>query len=142
MMDEMEIVENFRLAGMAPRFGALLLDDLIILVPLYLSIVLVFGITLISQTIVLILFLSYLIILPVIWKGYTVGKKIMNVRIVQDDGSDVTAIIMLLRELSAFSLSMIGIGMVSLLMVANREDRRSIHDFFACTIVLEEPPHG
>ncbi|MCZ0703430.1 putative RDD family membrane protein YckC [Natronobacillus azotifigens] len=141
-MDEMEIVENFRLAGMAPRFGALLLDDLIILVPLYLFIVLVFGITVISQTIVLILFLSYLIILPVIWKGYTVGKKIMNVRIVQDDGSDVTVTIMLLRELSAFSLSMIGIGMVSLLMVANREDRRSIHDFFACTIVLEEPPHG
>lgn len=56
-------------------------------------------------------------------------KKLVNVRIVQVDGSDVTFKNMLLRELSGALLYIIVIGVVvSIMMVILREDRRSIHD--------------
>lgn len=136
------IEENFRLADLLPRFLARLVDGLLI-IPLFILLGLLLGFNTLTMVLTFFVFLLYKIIVPLFWNGYVVGKKIMNARIVQDDGSKVTFVNMLLRELSAIIIYASVIGLVvSICMVALREDRRSIHGFIGCTIVLDEPAHG
>ncbi|QSS98797.1 RDD family protein [Pontibacillus sp. ALD_SL1] len=83
----------------------------------------------------------YLIIVPVIWKGYVIGKRLMNVRIVKKNGENVTIITMILRVIVAGLLYGFTLGIafiVSAIMVAVREDKRAIHDFIAGTYVRNE----
>lgn len=88
-------------------------------------------------------FLSFLyaLLLPVFWRGYVIGKKLMGVRIVQKNGKDVTIINMLLRLIVGglvYALTL-GIGaVVSAFMVGMREDKRSIHDLIAGTKVIHD----
>ncbi|RKQ34727.1 RDD family protein [Oceanobacillus halophilus] len=85
--------------------------------------------------------LLYGIFVPVLWRGYVIGKRIMNIRIVKVNGEDVTVGTMLLRHLVAglvyaFTL---GIGLIiSAFMVGLRQDKRAIHDFIAGTYVKHE----
>jgi len=87
--------------------------------------------------------LVYSLLLPVVWFGYTVGKKAFGIRIVKLDGGNVGIGTMLMRILVAglvYGLT-IGIGLiVSVFMVALREDKRSLHDFIAKTYVTKELP--
>lgn len=137
------IEEKFRLAELLQRLLALLIDAVLVNLPLFIVLGVLLGFNSVMQALVAFIYLIYSITLPVFWNGYVVGKKIMNARIVQDDGSKVTFVNMLLRELSAFVIYFSVIGLVvSICMVALREDRRSIHDFIGGTIVLDEPAHG
>ncbi|ARI76342.1 RDD family protein [Halobacillus mangrovi] len=83
----------------------------------------------------------YLLFVPVLWKGYVIGKRICNIRIVKITGENVTVSTMFMRVIVGgivyfFSL---GIGfIVSGIMVMTREDKRSIHDFIAGTYVKNE----
>ncbi|WP_028782363.1 RDD family protein [Thalassobacillus devorans] len=85
----------------------------------------------------------YLLLLPLFWYGYTVGKRLTGVRIVKTNGENVGIGKMLLRELVgglvyAFTL---GIALiVSAFMVGLREDKRGIHDFIGGTYVTHDPP--
>ncbi|SFL56743.1 RDD family protein [Salibacterium qingdaonense] len=84
--------------------------------------------------------LSYLILLPVFWHGYVIGKRIVGIRIVKDSGKDVTLGTMLMRVLVAglVYVGTLGIGViVSAFMVGLREDRKAIHDFIAGTYVVK-----
>ncbi|KGP91798.1 membrane protein [Pontibacillus chungwhensis BH030062] len=83
----------------------------------------------------------YLIIVPVVWKGYVIGKRLMNIRIVKKNGENVTILTMILRVIVAGLLYGLTIGIafiVSAIMVAVREDKRAIHDFIAGTYVINE----
>ena len=138
----------------------------------------------------------YLLLLPVLWYGYTLGKKALNIRIVKVDTSNVTlwtmikrnvisTIVYLLPLFISFFIAiltfgnnlgaildelthgtmetppvskldetvvifsviiLIGILMTFLLfaisafMVGLREDKRSIHDLIAGTIVIKGSP--
>lgn len=85
----------------------------------------------------------YGLIVPVLWTGYTIGKKAMGVRIVKLDGSDVTIGTMLMRTLVAGLVYAVTLGIgviVSAFMVGLREDKRSIHDFIAGTYVTYQKP--
>ncbi|TGB02933.1 RDD family protein [Halobacillus salinus] len=82
----------------------------------------------------------YFVILPVIWSGYTVGKKSLGIRIVKKSGEDVGIFNMLLRYVigGLVYLFTFGIGLiVSIFMVAIREDKRAIHDFIGGTKVMK-----
>ncbi|KGX84968.1 RDD family protein [Pontibacillus litoralis] len=83
---------------------------------------------------------SYYMFVPVIWAGYTVGKRIVGIRIVKDDGSNVTALTMFLRYFIGVLIYSFtaGIGVIiSACMIVFRDDRRAIHDFIAGTYVTK-----
>lgn len=81
----------------------------------------------------------YGILIPIIWYGFTVGKKMMGIRIVKINGEVPGIGTMLMRNVVASFVYLItfGIGyIVSAFMVGLREDKRSIHDFIAGTMVV------
>ncbi len=85
----------------------------------------------------------YGLLLPVLWYGYTLGRRVTGNRIARIEGRKVGVGTMLLRELVAgiFYALTFGIGLiVSVLMVGIREDHRAIHDFIAGTYVTRCPP--
>lgn len=85
----------------------------------------------------------YMVIVPILWYGYTVGKRIMGIRIVRMDGKKLGIGTMLLRYLVAALVYAITLGIgfiVSAFMVDIRKDHRSIHDFIAGTYVTSNEP--
>lgn len=85
----------------------------------------------------------YYLILPVVWTGYTVGKRIVGVRIVKVDGGKVGIGTMLLRTFVAGIVYAVTLGIaliVSAFMVGLREDKRAIHDMIAGTYVTTDRP--
>lgn len=126
-------------AGFWIRLGAILLDTLIIGLPLiFLSYILTGGASGDHYITRLISFL-YSLLLPVLWGGYTIGKKLCGIRIAKLDGTPPTIWTMLLRQVVSglFYGLTLGIGVIiSAIMVGVREDRRAIHDFIAGTEVV------
>ncbi|MGP4074839.1 RDD family protein [Halobacillus sp. K22] len=130
--------------GFAKRFGASLLDALIVFFPIGLIAVFLLDVDTSTNRFMPNLIQSiYMIIVPVFWYGYVVGKRVMGIRIVKKDGSDVDFGTMLMRVLVSgivYALTL-GIGyLVSAFMVALRKDNRAIHDFIAGTYVTEAAP--
>lgn len=128
-------------AGFWIRFGASFLDGIIMGIPLAIISYLILGesdtwLTSLGSNL-------YFILLPVFWVGYTVGKKILGIRVVKLDESDVSFWTMVKRHLIAgiFYMLTLGVGViVSAFMVGIREDKRAIHDFIAGTYVTFYPP--
>jgi uncharacterized RDD family membrane protein YckC len=131
-----------RPAGFWVRFGAAILDALIIGVPIAIISYLVTGSTednAFSST----LNLLYTLIVPVVWAGYTVGKKIVGVRIAKVNGEKLSFGTMFLRTIvgALVYVLTLGIGIiVSAFMIGLRNDKRAIHDFIAGTYVTYEKP--
>ncbi|PJN88995.1 RDD family protein [Bacillus sp. mrc49] len=128
--------------GFWKRLFAGILDVLIISLPL----TLIFGwITgdWENEDFSTILDLLYMLIVPIVWYGYTVGKRIMGIRIVRVDGRKLGIGTMLLRTFVAGIVYILTIGIgfiISAFMVGIRKDHRSIHDFIAGTYVTSEKP--
>lgn len=129
--------------GFWRRLGASLLDGLIIGIPLALISYLLTGDTK-GNLFTNLVSILYSLLLPVFWYGYTVGKRIMGVRIVRLDGEPVGIGTMLLRAVVGIWLIYtvtLGIGaIISAIMVGVREDKRAIHDLVAGTYVTSDPP--
>lgn len=85
----------------------------------------------------------YSIVIPIVWYGYTVGKRIMKIRIVKVDGSKLGIGAMLMRVLVAGLIYIVTLGIaaiVSAFMVGLRQDKRSLHDLIAGTYVTYNAP--
>lgn len=83
----------------------------------------------------------YAIVVPALWSGYTVGKRLLGIRIAKVNGGKVGIGTMFLRSVVGGLVYFITFGialMISAIMVAAREDKRSIHDFIAGTYVTTE----
>ena len=129
-------------AGFWVRFFASLLDAIIIGIPLSIISYLFFGVWE-ETSITSFGNILYSIIVPVLWVGFTVGKKIMGIRIVKVDGSKIGYGVMILRVIVGGIIYVVtlGIGLiVSAFMVGLRDDKRAIHDFIADTYVTKNPP--
>ncbi|MFS0552895.1 RDD family protein [Brevibacillus sp. 179-C9.3 HS] len=128
--------------GFWRRLGAGLLDALIIGVPLILITYIITGKTednLISNIITTL----YSLLVPVFWHGYTVGKRIVGIRIARIDGERVGIGTMLLRNIVGALVYAVTLGIaiiVSAIMVSVRQDKRSIHDLIAGTYVTSDQP--
>ncbi|MED3691279.1 RDD family protein [Peribacillus butanolivorans] len=128
--------------GFWKRLLALILDGIIITLPL----TLIFGwITgdWEEDNISTFIDLLYTLIVPILWYGYTVGKRIMGIRIVRVDGKKLGLGTMLLRNLIAGLVYVVTLGIgfiVSAFMVGLRSDHRAIHDFIARTYVTSTKP--
>ncbi|MHA6484662.1 RDD family protein [Paenibacillus sp. strain BS8-2] len=127
-------------AGFWIRFGAILLDGIIVGIPLaLLSLILTGGDSGESWFSNLISFL-YSLLLPVLWNGQTIGKKICGIRIIRVINNGPPHVgNMLMRNVVWAIIIAITIGIafiVDLFMVGIREDKRGIHDFIAGTQVV------
>ncbi|WP_114496029.1 RDD family protein [Fontibacillus phaseoli] len=119
--------------------AATLLDAIIVGIPLAIIFYIITGETDGEHVTELLSFL-YNLLLPVVWSGYTIGKRMCGIKIrkVKDHSSPGFGT-MLLRNVVAgiiYGLTF-GIGIIiSALMVGLREDKRSIHDLIAGTEVV------
>ncbi|MFS0782023.1 RDD family protein [Bacillus sp. 1P06AnD] len=128
--------------GFWKRLLAMILDGVIITLPLTIISYLFTGDWDESD---LASFIDFLIsfILPIVWFGYTVGKRIVGIRIARVDGRKVGIGTMLLRLVvsSLVYILTFGIGfIISAFMVGLRKDHRAIHDFIAGTYVTDDLP--
>lgn len=131
-------MEENRPAGFWVRLGATLLDGLIVGMPLVLISYFITG-TMEETWVTYAGNLIYTILLPVVWSGYTVGKRMVNIRIVRIDGNKLGLGTMLMRNVVAGILYGLTFGIlviVSAFMVGLRKDKRAIHDFVARTQVV------
>ncbi|RST75288.1 RDD family protein [Siminovitchia acidinfaciens] len=128
--------------GFWRRLLGILLDAIVIGIPLGIIAYILTGETEGNAFTNLLSFLYYLI-LPVAWMGYTVGKRIVGVRIVKVNGEKVGIGTMFLRTFVAGIVYAVTIGIaliVSAFMVGLREDKRAIHDLIAGTYVTTDKP--
>lgn len=131
-------------AGFWIRFLASFLDSLILSIPVGFMTFMVYGtFTTESLNPIEVMELLYYLLVPILWMGYTLGKRIVNIRIVRVDGKKLGLGTMLMRYVvsTLVYILTLGIGMiVSAFMVGLREDKRAIHDFIAGTYVTYNPP--
>ncbi|MCM3628011.1 RDD family protein [Paenibacillus glycanilyticus] len=123
-------------AGFWRRFGAAILDGLIIGIPLAIISLILFGKG--DSLFTNIVSFLYSLLIPIVWNGYTIGKKICGIRIKRVDGMPIGIGTMLLRQLVGGLIYGFSFGIaliVSAFMVGLREDKRAIHDFIAGTFV-------
>lgn len=131
-------------AGFWVRFGASILDGILLMIVSGIVGLMLYNQFLIDGfSFIDIMDMLYYLLLPVFWYGYTVGKRLLGIRIARIDGEKVGLGTMLLRDLVAglvYTLTL-GIGIiVRAFMVGLREDKRSIHDFIAGTYVTYNNP--
>lgn len=81
--------------------------------------------------------LIYYVIIPVLWNGFTIGKRIFGIHIVGTDGEKVRFWTMCLRYfIGRIIVDNLALGgFVSAIMVGVRKDKKSIHDLMAKTSV-------
>jgi uncharacterized RDD family membrane protein YckC len=124
-------------AGFWIRLLASILDSVIITLPLSYLIAGTWEGNILSNT----LSILYFLILPIVWFGYTIGKRIVGIRIVKVNGEKLGFGTMLMRVIVAGLIYGITLGIaaiVSAFMVGLRNDKRSIHDLIAGTYVTYE----
>ncbi|WP_017380953.1 RDD family protein [Paenisporosarcina sp. TG-14] len=129
-------------AGFWVRFLAAILDGLIISLPLGIIFYFLTG-NWEDENFSSLLITLYSIIVPIFWYGYTVGKRIMNIRIVKVDGSKLGIGAMLMRVVVAALIYIVTLGIgaiVTAFMVGLRQDKRGLHDLIAGTYVTYNPP--
>lgn len=128
--------------GFWKRLLANILDAIVIGIPLGIINNFITGDTQ-GESVTGIIELLYSIIVPVLWSGYTIGKRIAGIRIVKVNGEKLGYGAMLLRTIVAALVYIVtlGIGLiVSAFMVALRQDKRAIHDLIAGTYVTSDQP--
>lgn len=128
-------------AGFWIRLGARIIDLIIIgiIIFLFISIFSLNTQSRVVQSFEGLFSLMYYVLLPVIWTGYTIGKRALGIRIIKDDGSEVGLIQMIIRDFLTPLLYGVTLGLlaiVSAIMIGVREDKKSIHDIFAKTKVV------
>lgn len=141
-MDNVKSVPS-NAVGFWRRLGASLLDGLIVGIPLALISYFMTGDTK-GNLFTNVVSTLYSLLLPVFWYGYTVGKRMLGIRIVRLDGEPVGIGTMLLRVVVGIWLIYtvtLGIGaIISAIMVGVRKDKRAIHDLVAGTYVTSNRP--
>ncbi|WP_164908622.1 RDD family protein [Halobacillus litoralis] len=89
-----------------------------------------------------IIYTCYLTIIPVLWGGYVVGKRIFTIRIRKEGDRPVTLLQMFVREVvGKFLLGYLTFGITTLIsaaMIGVLKDRKAIHDYLAQTYVKNE----
>lgn len=86
------------------------------------------------------LFTIYIILAPILFKGYHFGKYMMGMKIVKDNYDNPSILNILVREISKmiYVIPIVGIilAIVSNYMINIRDDGKTIHDMIAKTKVI------
>ncbi|SHN06834.1 RDD family protein [Gracilibacillus kekensis] len=128
--------------GLPERVFASLIDLVILLVvSLIVNILIDFHFLIVVNGISL----FYFIFFPYFWNGYTIGKRLIGIRIASLSGEKLTVFSLILREPVSSILYNATIGIltiVSATFISQRDDHRAIHDLIASTYVTYNPPHS
>lgn len=134
-MNNEQMIQNP--AGFWVRFAAQLIDGIIVGIPLGIAVIMYseslgvnFGASILS--------FLYSLVLPIIWNGQTIGKRVLRIRIKKISGEKIGFGTMIMRTLVAGLVYGITLGiafLASIFMVAFRKDKRSVHDLLAGTYV-------
>lgn len=147
-----------QLASVARRFAAYLIDDIALGVVYSLVMILIlecYGDSAANTPPIVLALVQYIplflligawnfILFPVVWltDGYTLGKKLMKIRVVRRDGKKLTFWDALLRDgLMKGLLSLVTSGLlnlVSFIWMAGHTARKTVADTVAKTYVVEE----
>lgn len=150
---------DYEIANIWVRFGAHAIDVLIqgaVIAVLYILIMFMIvggaalqevleemsdGILVVFVIIIILLILglsSYKLIFEWAWKGQTPGKRVMNIRVIHDDGSQIKASSVILRNLFRI-IDMLPMSYITgtITMLINKQNKR-IGDLVAGTIVVVE----
>ena len=84
----------------------------------------------------ILLLLIYHALVPLLWNGSTVGKRIINIRIVREDGDPLTLNTLIIRNVLGYMLSSVVLSLGFLAILWN-ENRQGWHDQFAKTLVVK-----
>lgn len=132
-------------AGFGIRFAADIVDALILTIPISTVFFLIEGdspFTWMMGWTWPIIYTFYLTLVPLVWTGYIIGKRIFKIKVRRIDEEGLTLKTMVLREIvGKFLLSNVTFGistLVSMFMIIFREDKRAIHDLIAGTYVSRE----
>lgn len=131
------------------RFFARIIDGLIVGVPIVFILsftvgydfVIDPGANFIFNILMLLLVTAYMICVPVIWYGWTIGKRLMGIRVTHVNGTEVSWQTMIKRELFILVVYTVTLGLFLLLscvMTITRKDKRALHDLMAGTKVPDE----
>ena len=131
------------------RFFARIIDGLIIGVPIVFLLSFTIGYDFVIEPranfifnlFMLLIVTVYMISLPVTWYGWSVGKRLLGIRITHVNGQDVTWKVMVKRELFILVVYILTFGLFLLLsgvMMITRKDKRALHDLMADTKVADE----
>lgn len=134
-----------KLAGFWVRLAARIIDYLFVVGVVY-AILSLFRLDVQSSAVQageLIARLIYYVAVPVLWSGYTMGKRLFVIRIIRDDGEKLTFKDTFIREFFAaliYGASLGLVAIISIFMVIIREDKKAIHDIIAKTSVTYGKP--
>ena len=132
------------LASISERFFALIIDQIIVFIISLISFLFVFSF---NESLIL-LGISFLIIATIIilyiipsfvWSGQTIGKKILGIKAVREDGSELSKGYAFLRQIVHLGLNGLTGGIVeyiSGIMVLINPSRKTIHDIICKTKVV------
>ncbi|WP_158217653.1 RDD family protein [Lottiidibacillus patelloidae] len=84
--------------------------------------------------------LLYPLVLPIIWTGLTIGKRMLGIKIVKASGEDVSALQIILRGFIIIFVYIASVGILftlSIILMTSRKDKRSLHDIIAGTKVIK-----
>ncbi|WP_029451609.1 RDD family protein [Clostridium algidicarnis] len=123
------------------RLGSLIIDLLIsIAMPLVIFKNLGFNIN-ISYLYCGVLYIIFLVLLPIITKGYTIGKYLFNLKICSKDETSVSPIQILYREVAKlmYTIPLLGLILIffSFYLINTTPNNQGIHDIFANTKVIK-----
>jgi uncharacterized RDD family membrane protein YckC len=155
-IDTPEQVElSFHVAGLGSRFVAVLIDALL-LAAAYFAVGLIMFVVLLAAglnkrldllgswmiaVIVIILFLllwGYFALFEALWRGQTIGKRVMKLRVVKDSGRQITFFESLARNLLRYVDFLPFFFLTGVItMLCNKRNKR-LGDFVAGTLVVHE----
>ncbi|MEH3054578.1 MAG: RDD family protein [Patulibacter minatonensis] len=146
---------TFELAGWGPRFGAFLLDALLLYAIIGAVVGIVFGVAAASEgaavlvAIVLVLPTLAALVLLIPWymsrnQGSSPGKKALGIRVVREDGTDVDLGFAVMREflIKGLAVSVVGGLTFYIGLIANYlwpvwdAENRAVHDMMAKSRVV------
>jgi uncharacterized RDD family membrane protein YckC len=155
-IDTPEQVElSFHVAGLGSRFVAVLIDGLLLAAAYFGVGVLLFVVLLAAgmnkrldllgswmiAAIVIILFLllwGYFALFEALWRGQTIGKRVMKLRVVKDSGRQITFFESLARNLLRYVDFLPFFFLTGVItMLCNKRNKR-LGDFVAGTLVVHE----
>ncbi len=106
----------------------------------YANVVALFISTLISGGLVFLFVIVYLIAIPTLWRGQTLGKRFFGIKLVKKDGSDVDIKTLFAREITRIGLLIISLGtsaVANFLSLTISKSHLAFHDVIASTCVIE-----
>ena len=143
------ICGDIKLASSGKRFVAFLIDSFMQGIAMFFTLfitAMIFGFN--NEFILFMFFITFFLsaifinfIIPIfIWNGQTIGKRILNIKVVSNNGQELEKV-KLLGRILIFNLSssmFYGIPLIisGVLMISN-EDKETIHDKIFNTIVID-----